>query len=221
MDASRLLVLAVLAAASLVLAGCLGDDDRNIYRPGGAYARTLDASGDRVVVEAAGGDPVAKLRVRDRSYKVYGPDFVPLGQVVWSDTDAVGIRPLGEAEPTWLRPVDDAVYELAGRLRVERTSQGWAVFGVDGELIGSFERDADKWRLREDYGEGPVLHAEPAGGRTVVGAGDEAVLTAPAGELADVEVLALALPELGLLERALVGAWLHRGAGGAQPQPTD
>lgn len=209
--------LALLVAA-LVLPGCRDDEpDSPVYGPGG-QVRQLDAAGERVLLVGPEAEPVVKLRKRTDRYKVYGPKLAPLGYVRWeedaaeADGDAralVSVRPIDGANPASIRRSAPGTYELANRLRIERTGQGWAVSEADGDFAGVFElRDDQTWALRRDRNDEAFWTAERVDGKWSVRKDGETTITTQVGELSGLEVLAFQLEDLDVLERAAVAAWM-------------
>jgi hypothetical protein len=180
------------------------------------YQRTLDASGKRVLVTDANGDTVAKLRKRNTKFKVYDESLAPVGFVEWQKAEGEGgarvtMRSLDGKTRESVEPVSEDSFEIEGRVRIERTDRGWAVFDKDAALVGIFERGSDEeWVLRPDY-EGEPFEATRDGVDWKVKQGEETVLKARANALARPEILALKLDGLSVLERMSVGAWMERG----------
>lgn len=97
----------------------------------------------------------------------------------------------------------------------------WTVFGPDKNMVGVFEKlENSEWRLStgakrksdamgaREFRANFRVQNDASGGRMQVIRGGKIVATVKFGELAPVELLALQLDDLPLLERISVGVWL-------------
>lgn len=183
----------------------------------------MSGEGTRVVVEDGTGTAAAKLRVRRSSLKVYDDRFVPLGELRGSEGTAAASRGDGGAargSPRVYRYDDNSraaferrragVWELADRLRVERTGRGWAVFDADADWLGRFEEgERDRWQLV--HGRAPEVTSRlrsEDGAWIVERDGKEVLRTRLPEDVPPALLLAMELEAISVLDRAAVGLWL-------------
>lgn len=211
-----LTVLFLLLSVGFVISGCRRETPENPYSPSGEYFEKLDSSGKRVLLVGPDDEERLKIRKRLSHYKVYDSDMRPLGRVNWEPSADLDERPrredlsmrrLGDEQSTSVKQRDDAVYELPGSARLERTNRGWAIFSTDGEMLGSLEPSESGWRLVASYDDPEHLRVSRREGASVLLRGDEIVLRVEGGELPELVLLMQALTQLDPLERTLIGAW--------------
>jgi hypothetical protein len=215
-----------------------GESDRQ--EPGGPLYEMWDSQGDRVLVRDASGDAAYKLRIRSNGLKVYDSKFRALGYVDFpidqpaasSSEEAredagsavaadageeanagageIRVRRLGGDDTERLKQVNADVWGLGERVRIERTAEGWAVFGDNAEWIGQFSRaDQGDWRLEHGEEGTGEWRTERKDGELLVRRGGETRFRASSEELPAEVLLALVLEELSLLDRMAVAGWLR------------
>ena len=191
----------------LALAGCEREPEPNVYRPGGSYQNVLDARGKRIIVRDGDGATLGKWRERDESLRVYGPDMILLGEVSWDEAkDRVEVIPRA-AEPVWLAKTSDGVWQLPGRLRLERVANGWGIFDASSRRLGYVaEVEPGKFALRDDYSSSPRAFARREEASVMTPAGAVVINGNPATNA--VRLLPFAIEGLDNLTRAALATWL-------------
>lgn len=200
----------------MLLAGCHREPPPPLYVPGGAFFERLDATGKRVMLEGPEGEVLGKLRLRESHQKIYDEGMRPVGRVQWSMGDGgvgprregLSMRRVGEREGQVVRERGEDVFEVEGVARFERTHRGWAIFDVEGGLLGAMEAGEDGWRFVRRFGDGQGdSSVRREGGRVEVLRGDEVLLVVRGAAPGDAQLLMQGVSELTLLERHFVGAW--------------
>ncbi|MGM0556545.1 MAG: hypothetical protein ACQEVA_09235 [Myxococcota bacterium] len=208
----------LLLVSTLVLSGCRREPPENPYAPNGEYFDRLDAAGQRILVVGPDDQAHLKLRKRLSHYKVYDSDMQPIGRISWEPSSEVRSRPrreglrlerIGGDGSRSIEKSSEDVYELAGAARLERTNRGWAIFAAGGDVLGSLERNDDRWELARTYDGDERLRVVERDGNTVLLRGEEVLRRVTRGELGELELLMQGLTALGPLERTLIGAWFE------------
>lgn len=209
----------------LVLAGgCRDENEGSPYRPGGPYAERLDAPGRRMTIDGPDGRPAVKIRASGDRYKVYDAQMRRSGEVRWVDAgdagdDAVLIEIRESMGEPWRAITTEdrgAIAELEGRFRLERVTEGWAVFDPKANLLGYVDRQegegapgAATWTLRDEFSSPPRLVAR---GETLAAPKGAARLRTHAAELEGSFLVAMGFDELDALSKVALGAWLRHAS---------
>lgn len=197
----------------MAVLGACRDEPRDTESSAMKFQRMLDAAGERIVVRDAQGSAVAKFRKRNAKYKVYDETLAPVGFVNWEKHDAgvrVYLNPLDGDGAERIEQASEDKFKLGDRVRIERADHGWAVFGKGDAHVGVFEKgDGDTWTLRPAHG--PAYKAKRDGRTWMVTQGEQTVIELRARDMERLEVLALRLDGLPMLERVAVGVWMARG----------
>jgi len=146
-----------------------------------------------------------------------------LGKALWTPGESearVEIAPRGEESATF-REVEDAIWELEGRLRLERVERGWAVYTAGSKRLGYVDQvEPGKYALRDDYSSPPRAFARV----------DEPAVKSPAGAILvegtprtdAVLLLPFAVDGVDNLTRVALGLWLlHAMPGARDTGPTE
>lgn len=108
-----------------------------------------DAEGKRVTVISSDGDPIAKLRLRKDSIRVYDESMMPLGS--FSRGSQIVFRPLG-APALEMRQKPDGSVSWGSEFHLEPMNNAWAIYENNVNLVGYVEYAKDHgWSFRETY----------------------------------------------------------------------
>lgn len=211
----------VLALVLLATAGTWGcNDEKRVNRdkPGGPLYRMWDSNGERIIVTDAKDEVVCKFRKRSRGIKVYDSDLAPVGVVGSGPTQEgesspeerqVRVEHLGKEPTEVLEHRGENIWEMERTFRLERTSDGWAVFDENAEWIGRFHRGDDGgWRLEKGRNEPKVSSVEKRDRGMRSKSGRKTVFETRSNEMEAPVLLALSLDELSLVHRVAIGRWL-------------
>ncbi|MBA2664042.1 MAG: hypothetical protein H0U74_17260 [Bradymonadaceae bacterium] len=211
-----LTLVCLLAILSPLVGGCSRAGELSAHH---AVDPVVSGGGKRVVVTDASGKAVLKLRSRRNTWKIYSEDFRTQGFVRWHTSagepeHSVSLESVDRATTARFRAVSPEVFELPGRLRIEKVERGWAVFDRNAQLLGLFERTEDstvnQWSLRPNYTAKQSWTAERSEDQIIARHVDGATRSVDATHLSPPALLATQLDALETLERMALAAWFMR-----------